>query len=391
MRLLITSVVDPENSAHCRVHEFARYLSRRHDVTILSINDCWKKKQKSSSTYHEDWIASASNITLKHLTDENLTLMRQEMFSKSLAKESTKNLIKSGVDVILDYNTIRIGQNVASLLKGVPRIYDLADDLVDMIRNSPQLSPVIARIGSLVSRHYVRTSIEKADFVTGTSGALLNEYGVSEAKRRILPNGVPVAFLEPVQQSEIIDIRDDENEFVIGYVGVLREWVDFEPVMNAIRRLRHSRHVRLMIIGEEGDMGRTIRMARAKGIESSVSMMGSVNHNKIRRYLSSCDCGIIPFSQTMTSNLALPLKLFEYFAANIPVISTPILAIKEDFEDEVFIYNMTEDLVRLISSLMDSPDLGRERARLGKEKVRKSYTWEGNLPILEELIMNSVS
>ena len=373
------------------MHEFAKYLSRRHDVTILSINDSWKRSQKSSSAYRDDWDRSSANIRLKYLTEDNLTLIKQEMSSKSLAKKSVKEFEESGIDLILDYNTIRMGQNVATLLGGVPRIYDLADDLVDMIRISPQLSPITARIGALAARHYIRSSIKKAPMVTGTSGALLDEYRVPEIKRRILPNGVPADFLEPIQPSEIIDPRKDREEFLIGYVGVLREWVDFEPVMSAIRQLKNTKPIRLMIIGEEGDKERVMRIARAHGIESSVSMMGTVQHDKIRRYLASCDCGIIPFSQTKTSNFALPLKLFEYFAANIPVISTSILAIREGFDNEVFIYRTMDDLARTISSLMDSPDLGKERARLGREKVMKSYTWESNLPILEELIANSVS
>ena len=391
MKILITSIVDPASSAHSRMHEFAKYLSRRHDVTILSINDSWKRSQKSSSAYRDDWNRSAGNIRLKYLTEDNLTLIKQEMSSKSLAKKSVKEFEENGIDLILDYNTIRMGQNVAALLGGVPRIYDLADDLVDMIRISPQLSPITARIGALVSRHFIKSSIKKAYMVTGTTDALLNEYRVPMKKRRILPNGVPVDFLEPVQRSEIIDPRKDEEEFLIGYVGVLREWVDFEPVMSAIRQLKKTKPIRLMIIGEEGGKERIMRMAKVHGIESSVSMMGTVQHDKIRRYLASCDCGIIPFSQTKTSNFSLPLKLFEYFAANIPVISTSILAVREGFEREVFIYRTPDDLARTISSLIASPDLGKERAQLGREKVKKSYTWEGNLLILEELIKSPVS
>ena len=255
MKILITSIVDPASSAHSRMHEFAKYLSRRHDVTILSINDSWKRGQKSSSAYRDDWNRSAANIRLKYLTEDNLTLIKQEMSSKSLAKKSVKEFEESGIDLILDYNTIRMGQNVASLLGGVPRIYDLADDLVDMIRISPQLSPFTARVGAVASRHFIMSSIKKAHMVTGTSGALLSEYGVPETKRRILPNGVPADFLEPVQLSDIIDPREDKEEFLIGYVGVLREWVDFAPVFSAIRTVKKQFPVRLVIVGEEGGAG----------------------------------------------------------------------------------------------------------------------------------------
>ena len=386
MKILITSIVDPASSAHSRMHEFAKYLSRRHDVTILSINDSWKRGQKSSSAYRDDWNRSAANIRLKYLTEDNLTLIRQEMSSKSLAKKSVKEFEEDGIDLILDYNTIRMGQNVAALLGGIPRIYDLADDLVDMIRISPQLSPITARIGALVSRHFIKSSIKKAYMVTGTTDALLNEYRVPETKRRILPNGVPADFLEPIQPSEIIDPRKDKSEFLIGYVGVLREWVDFSTVFKSVAELKDEFPIRLLIIGEEGGKNDLVMEARQLGIESSLTMTGTIAHEEIRNYLSACDAGIIPFVTTKTSEYAFPLKLMEYFSIGLPVISTRIREIEERFASEVLFYESTTSLKKIIAFLRDSPEERMKRGKEGREKIRNGYTWEKLLPKLDDLI-----
>ena len=391
MRLLITSIVDPATSAHSRMHEFAKYLSRKHDVTILSINDSWKRNQKSSSAYRNDWDESASNIRLEYLTKKNLTLIKQEMSSKSLAKESAREFAESGIDLILDYNTIRMGQNVASLLGGVPRIYDLADDLVDMIRISPQLSPITARIGALASRHFIKSSIKKALMVTGTSGALLSEYGVPETKRRILPNGVPADFLEPVQLSDIIDPREDKEEFLIGYVGVLREWVDFAPVFSAIRTVKKQFPVRLVIVGEEGGAGDFKSMAKREGVLTNVTMVGTVPHNDIPRYLAACDCGIIPFTKSGTATHALPLKLFEYLSLGLPTISSRIQAIENQFNEETLIYDTSADLTGIITDLRSSPDLRTTLSQKGRARVRNEYTWEKILPRLDTVIKEALA
>ena len=57
MKILITSIVDLKKSQHqtlgkfdqnvqhfgwVRPHQFVKYLSEKHEVTVLSINDWWK-------------------------------------------------------------------------------------------------------------------------------------------------------------------------------------------------------------------------------------------------------------------------------------------------------------------------------------------------------------
>ena len=51
MRILITSIVDLKKSQHNRPHHFVRYLSKNHEVTVLSINDWWKGKQDNLAFY----------------------------------------------------------------------------------------------------------------------------------------------------------------------------------------------------------------------------------------------------------------------------------------------------------------------------------------------------
>jgi len=45
MEIVITSLVDLKKSQHNRPHEFVKYLSKNHNITVLSINDWWKGNQ----------------------------------------------------------------------------------------------------------------------------------------------------------------------------------------------------------------------------------------------------------------------------------------------------------------------------------------------------------
>ena len=39
MNILLTSIVDMKKSQHNRPHQLVRYLSKKHEITVLSIND----------------------------------------------------------------------------------------------------------------------------------------------------------------------------------------------------------------------------------------------------------------------------------------------------------------------------------------------------------------
>lgn len=227
--------------------------------------------------------------------------------------------------------------------------------------------------------------------VTGTSGALLREYGVPELKRRILPNGVPADFLEPVRPSDIIDPREDKKEFLIGYVGVLREWVDFAPVLSAIQTVKKQFPVRLVIVGEEGGAGDFKSMAKREDVLPNVTMVGTVPHNNVSRYLAACDCGIIPFTKSGTATHALPLKLFEYLSLGLPTISSRIQAIENQFREEILIYDTPADLTKIITDLRSSPDLRTTLSEKGRARVRNEYTWEKILPGLDAVIKEALA
>lgn len=384
MRILITTIVDPKRSAYSRMHAFAIHLSKRHSVTILSVNDSWKASLPSSKKYEEEFEKSMTSIETVFITDKKKSLVSQELFSKRPLKHFLAR--KEPFDLILDYNTLSIGRKAQDSAKGVVRIYDLADDLVDMVRSSPQLPRPLAPFAAKFAGWLIDRSIRRADTVTGTTGTLLDSYDVPAEKRCIIPNGIPDSFLEKIDQKDIIDSRKTADEFLIGYVGVLREWLDFESVFEAMKAIRTTTPVRLLIIGEEGDRERVKGQAERIGVSDSVSMLGTVPHDKIRSYLAACDCGIVPFGKSRTSDFALPLKVFEYLSAGLPVVSTSIKSVKENFPDTILFYENTSQLIETINRIRSDRQSARRMAESGMKKVESDYTWGRILEKLDGLI-----
>ena len=62
MKILLTSIVDLKKSQHNRPHQLVKYLSKKHEVTVLSINDWWKGGQEDMKSFLG--LVSANHITL---------------------------------------------------------------------------------------------------------------------------------------------------------------------------------------------------------------------------------------------------------------------------------------------------------------------------------------
>ena len=68
MKILITSIVDLKKSQHNRPHQFVKYLSRKHEVTVLSINDWWKGGQDNLDAYSSEFddVFKKERVFLSH-------------------------------------------------------------------------------------------------------------------------------------------------------------------------------------------------------------------------------------------------------------------------------------------------------------------------------------
>lgn len=376
MDILITSIVDPRRSAYGRLHEIARHLSRKNTVTVLTVRDAWKGSQRASAQYEQQSDRMLEGIRIVYIGQRLQSPVLQEVFSFWLERSFLQEIDGSRFDLIFDYNTILTGLRASRRMRNVPRIYDLADDLSDMIRVSPQMPSILSGGAARLSHRWIRKSVRNAAAVTGTTKALLAEYDAPQGTSTVIPNGVPPDFLFSIPSDEVVDKRQRPQELLIGYVGVLREWIDFVPVFDAMNKISRNVPVRLIIIGEEGDKKKIQSEAREYGVSDLVTMLGTLPHNEIRRYLAACDCGVIPFAKMQTAKYALPLKLFEYLSLGIPTLSTPINAIKESFAGDVNFYETGDELAAHLNRLSSDSAPFREQAGRGRMKVRDNYTWD---------------
>lgn len=374
----MSSLVDLKKSQHNRPHQFAKYLSLNHDVTILSVNDWWKGDQGDLESYSSDFNHIFDNIEYHHLTERKISPFIQEvLFTKKI-----KELSKRDFDIHLNYNSMILGYRTSKHFKTV---LDLADDIPAMIRMTPQIPQPLRPLGGLLGKYYLKKCINAADFVTLTTEELNKNLDIPKSKFSTIPNGVDIEMFRNIKNAK------DElglDGFIVGYVGVLREWVDLEPIFKALKYL--DENIKLLVVGSEGRFKEKQELAKKYGIDNRVIFTGMIPYSQVPLYISAMDVGLIPFKLSSVSENALPIKLFEYMACEKPVIATETSAIKSKFGDHVLYASNFKEYVEKIAMLYKNRELIEELGKKGRKHIIKDYDWKNIVSKLEKLLIREI-
>ncbi|KAF5086810.1 Glycosyl transferases group 1 [anaerobic digester metagenome] len=370
----MTSIVDLRKSQHNRPHQFVKHLSKNHEVTVLSINDWWKGSQTDMNSYSSDLNDFLQNVDIRYLTDTKVSPVLQELFFT----REIKKLSKEDFDVHFNYNSLITGSRFS---KDFKTVFDLADDLPEMIAHSPQIPGFLKGIGKWMGERYLKRDIEQAELVTLTTETLKETYNVPDEKSVIIPNGVNTEnFKNVVNAKEELGIEG----FIVGYVGVLREWVDLEPVLRALKELPED--IKLLVVGSEGEFQENRELAARSGLGDRVIFTGMVPYSRVPLYISAMDVGLIPFKTNGIANNALPIKLFEYMACEKPVISTELTPVTSKFNNNVLYASNSEEYLQCIELLHNDEELRRRMGKKGRKIVLSGYDWEFISKKLEDVL-----
>ena len=135
----------------------------------------------------------------------------------------------------------------------------------------------------------------------------------------VIGNGVEWdRFAEP--RPVPADLRDLPRP-LIGYVGLLSHFLDFE-VLEAVREARGGGTLVLIGPGSPATDGAVAEFATRDGVR----LLGPRPYEDVPAYMQALDLGVIPFRADDPHVQGInPNKVYQYLAAGVPVVTTPIL------------------------------------------------------------------
>ena len=198
---------------------------------------------------------------------------------------------------------------------------------------------------SSVSENQYNAEIEMAnrvDTVIYSAKNLKEKYTDIQDKTKMhyISNGVDLTFIKEADKSLPVEYENIPSPIAV-YIGALHEWFDVDLIYKtAISLPRYS----FVIIGPvERDLSQLEKLA-------NVFILGKKPHERIAQFLFNADVGIIPFDTKKHQELVEsinPLKLYEYFACNLPVVSMNWHQL-EELGSPAFLCETTEEFIEAI-------------------------------------------
>jgi len=169
------------------------------------------------------------------------------------------------------------------------------------------------------------------------------------------------------------------DKYVILFEGTIWKRRGLQVLIEAVNILRNQLNIHLLVVGDGPYLDSLKEMAQNMNIGSYITFTGWVDPNKLSKYVSASDLGIIPFLRTKVNERGVPNKLFEYIIHGKPVIASRLKGMNSVFDDDEIIFfepGNPLDLAEKIKWCFDNEDLVKEKVQKARSRYEQEYTWD---------------
>jgi glycosyltransferase involved in cell wall biosynthesis len=267
---------------------------------------------------------------------------------------------------------------------GVPVVYDAHEYYAELVR--PRLSGVSGKwIYEAIRRAEIRCA-SHADAVITVDETLGGIYRQRNSKVLIVGHYPSINLIpEPAE----VFTHPEINLLYVGRLSTDRGALVYARLLRNL--LARGVPARLHLAGRFIPAAeREAFNQEAQGLEAYIHDHGWVTYDRLPGLLGSVDVGLAVLLPEPRYVAALPVKLFEYMAAGLPVIASNFPSIREvvSSSDCGLLVDPLGDLDELVANLAEwwrHPDVPRSLGRAGRRAVQDRYNWENLTAQLDRL------
>jgi glycosyltransferase involved in cell wall biosynthesis len=258
----------------------------------------------------------------------------------------------------------------------------------------PNAAPYVGMPGEMLSVYYCvdehalfssldrdRTSaaerelLQKVDLVFATSVSLAERKRAINPRTHVALHGVDhehfARALDPA--TRVPDDAGGASHPLLGFYGALADWVDLDLIAE-VAQARPDWSI--VLIGDPQSDTSTVA-----GVPN-IRLLGRRRHDELPAYCKAFDVGLIPYRLSAQLPFRNPVKLREYLAAGLPVVSTPIPDVHR-YERWCSVAETAPGFVESIEAALrcDSPELRQERSR-----AMMAETWSARVAEIDRTL-----
>ncbi|MHA1753372.1 MAG: glycosyltransferase [Candidatus Helarchaeota archaeon] len=366
---IIILSTSPWNGLWTRKQRFAKFFSKNHKVIYVEPITSFFSPFKKDSFYKFQLFSKIKK------TDNNLFVLTPHLglpfrrfitikkINIFLLKRTIKKCLKKmniNSFIMITYNPY--SDNIISELRPILSIFDCVDD------HSEYPYPALKKKRNkdyLITKENNLCNI--VDIVITTSKELYKKKKIINQNTYFIPNGVDFHVFQKYffEKNEIPEDLKNVKKPIIGFVGGLAQWIDFELIKYIAKE---SPDWSVVLVGP---IIGNLNIINIKNEYKNIYFLGKKEKEDIPKYVSNFDVCINPFKINKLSKHVNPLKVYEYLAAMKPVVSVKMPEL-ESLSDIIHFADSKFDFVEKISTTLQSPD------KIDKQKVTeiiKQFDW----------------
>lgn len=239
-------------------------------------------------------------------------------------------------------------------------------------------------LGELASRAE-RWVLRRADAVVAVSeevGEHALSLGVEARLIHIILNGVEAGRFAPGAPDPAMLSRFGHGP-LLGFVGGLRPWHGVGMLPALLEGVLARQPAARMVIVGDGPLRASLeREFERRGLSRRVVFTGWTPHADVPDTIRSFDVALAPYPRLDHPFYFSPLKLFEYMACGVPVVTTDLGQVSDVVRDgETGVLCPPDDLDSLVAAcdrLLSDPSTAARLGKAASREVRDKYTWDVN-------------
>lgn len=207
---------------------------------------------------------------------------------------------------------------------------------------------------------YYMRAVSLSDVVLNTSDRLFETACGINPHSYLVPNGCDYEYFCQATSGSLpipADLAGITGP-IIGYIGVVATWVDLELID---RLAAEFPNCNVVVVGPLYNVSNVPQ-------RSNIHWLGFKPYEELASYAQRFNVGLIPFIQSNMTESVNPIKMWEYMAAGVPVVTTAIPEASK-YEDLVLYSTNHDEFVYNVHRALnyDSMDLRHQRMVLAEQ------------------------